>query len=65
MDPVDYRERTWNSGLDLEIPAATAALILPHHNGRTEGVTTSTILIKRRMYGRADFILLRHRIFLG
>ena len=34
------------------------------HNGRTEGANTKTKLIKRQMYGRADFTLLRHRILL-
>jgi transposase len=53
------------SGLDLDIQAATAALTLPHHNGRTEGVNTRTKMIKRQMYGRAGFALLRHRILLS
>jgi hypothetical protein len=53
------------NGLDLDIQAATAALTLPHHNGRTEGVNTKTKMIKRQMYGRAGFTLLRHRILLG
>jgi len=52
-------------GLDLDIQAATAALTLPFHNGRTEGVNTRTKMIKRQMYGRAGFTLLRHRILLG
>jgi transposase len=52
-------------GLDLDSQAATAALTLPHHNGRTEGVNTKTKMIKRQMYGRAGFSLLRHRILLG
>jgi transposase len=52
-------------GLDLDIKAATAALTLPHHNGRTEGVNNKTKMIKRQMYGRAGFELLRHRILLG
>jgi transposase len=43
----------------------TAALTLPHHNGRTEGVNTKTKMLKRQMYGRASFTLLRHRILLG
>lgn len=51
-------------GLDLDIQAATAALTLPFHNGRTEGVNTRTKMIKRQMYGRAGFTLLRHRILL-
>ena len=51
-------------GLDLDIQAATAALTLPFHNGRTEGANTRTKMIKRQMYGRAGFALLRHRILL-
>jgi hypothetical protein len=43
----------------------TAALTLPHHNGRTEGANTKTKMIKRQMYGRAGFTLLRHRILLS
>jgi hypothetical protein len=35
-----------------------------HHNGGTEGINTKTKLIKRQMYGRAGFRLLRHRILL-
>jgi transposase len=56
---------SFTRGLDLDIPAATAALTMPHHNGRTEGVNTKTKMIKRQMYGRAGFTLLRHRILLG
>ena len=52
-------------GLDLDIAAVTAAVTLPFHNGRTEGVNTKTKMIKRQMYGRAGFTLLRHRILLG
>ena len=32
---------------------------------RAEGVNTKTKMIKRQMYGRAGFTLLRHRILLG
>ena len=56
---------SYTRGLDLDIQAATAALTMPHHNGRTEGVNTKTKMIKRQMYGRAGFQLLRHRILLG
>lgn len=56
---------SFTRGLDLDIQAACAALTLPHHNGRTEGVNTKTKMIKRQMYGRAGFTLLRHRILLG
>ena len=56
---------SFTRGLDLDIKAATAALTLPHHNGRTEGVNSKTKMIKRQMFGRAGFELLRHRILLG
>jgi transposase len=52
------------TGLDLDHDAAVAAVTLPFHNGRTEGVNTRTKMIKRQMYGRAGFALLRHRILL-
>ncbi|GHF37107.1 hypothetical protein GCM10017566_07820 [Amycolatopsis bartoniae] len=52
-------------GIDQDIDAVTAAITLEHHNGRTEGMNTKTKLIKRQMYGRAGFALLRHRILLG
>ncbi|MFJ3762892.1 ISL3 family transposase, partial [Streptomyces sp. NPDC090080] len=52
-------------GLEKDRAAVDAALTLPHHNGGTEGVNNKTKLIKRQMYGRASFPLLRHRILLG
>jgi hypothetical protein len=51
--------------LDGTLAAVTAAVTLPFHNGRTEGVNTKTKMIKRQMHGRAGFTLLRHRILLG
>jgi transposase len=56
---------SFTRGPGLDIQAATAALTMPYHNGRTEGVNTKTKMIKRQMYGRAGFTLLRHRILLG
>jgi len=56
---------SFTRGLDLDIKAATAALTLPHHNGRTEGVNRKTKMLNRQMLGRAGFELLRHRILLG
>ena len=56
---------SFTRGLDLDSKAATAALTLPFHNGRTEGVNNKTKMIKRQMFGRAGFALLRHRILLG
>ena len=56
---------SFTRGLGLDIDAANAAVTLPFHNGRTEGVNTKTKMIKRQMYGRAGFTLLRHRILLA
>ncbi len=56
---------SYTRGLDQDRDAVDAALTLPHHNGRTEGVNTRTKMIKRQMYGRAGFDLLRHRILLA
>jgi transposase len=52
-------------GLDRDRNAVDAAVTRTHHNGTTEGVNTKTKLLKRHMYGRAGFTLLRHRILLG
>lgn len=45
--------------------AVNATLNQLFHNGRTEGAKTKTKMVKRQMYGRAGFALLRHRILLG
>jgi transposase len=52
-------------GLDLDLQAATAALTMPHHNGRTEGVNTKTKMIKSSDVRTSRLALLRHRILLG
>ncbi len=57
--------RSFARGLEPGLKAATAAVTLPHHNGRTEGVSTKTKKIKRDMFGRAGSELLRHRILPG
>lgn len=52
-------------GLVQDHAAAMAGLTLPYSNGPIEGVNNKTKLIKRQMYGRANFQLLRHRILLA
>nr|WP_165350535.1 ISL3 family transposase [Xylanimonas protaetiae] len=49
-------------GVEQDHDAVVAALTTSYHNGRTEGVNTRTKMLKRQMYGRAGFDLLRHRI---
>ncbi len=46
-------------GLELDRDAVNAALTCDYHNGGTEGLNTKTKLIRRQMYGRADFPPLR------
>ncbi|MDQ3523254.1 MAG: ISL3 family transposase [Gemmatimonadota bacterium] len=55
---------TFAMGLKREQPAVEAALTLPYSNGQTEGQVNRLKTIKRQMYGRASFGLLRRR-FLG
>ena len=52
-------------GLRKDLPAVTAGLSLPYSNGPTEGINTKVKLLKRQMYGRAGFALLRRRILLS
>jgi transposase len=42
-----------------------AAIVLPWSNGRLEGTVTKVKLIKRSMFGRGSFDLLRKRILLA
>ncbi|BCL78793.1 transposase [Ktedonobacteria bacterium brp13] len=50
------------SGLERDQAAVLAGLTLPYSNGQTEGHITKLKLIKRMMYGRAGFPLLRQRM---
>ncbi len=57
--------RTFALSLARERDALTAAILLPWSNGPTEGVVTKLKLIKRSMYGRGSFDLLRKRVLLA
>jgi transposase len=50
------------SGLLKDRAAVVAALSLPWSNGQVEGQVNRLKLIKRQMYGRASFTLLRARV---
>jgi hypothetical protein len=52
-------------GLRKDLPAVIAGLSLPYSNGTAEGVNTKVKLLKRQIYGRAGFALLRRRILLS
>jgi transposase len=49
-------------GIEQDLAAVTNALSLPWSNGQTEGQVNRLKLIKRQMYGRANFDLLRKRV---
>jgi transposase len=51
-------------GLKADLAAVSAALTLPWSNGVTEGHVNRLKMIKRQMYGRANFDLLRKRVLL-
>ena len=53
--------RRFANGLNSDIKAVKAALELPWSNGQTEGQVNRLKLVKRQMYGRANFDLLRKR----
>jgi transposase len=48
--------------LQNEFSALQAALTLPYSNGPVEGVITKVKCIRRSMYGRGSFPLLRQRV---
>jgi transposase len=50
------------TGLDRDAKAMEAALTLPWSNGPVEGQVNRLKVIKRQMYGRANFDLLRARV---
>lgn len=56
---------TFAAGLEQDGPAVRAALTTSWSNGQTEGQVTKLKLIKRSMYGRASFDLLRRRVLLA
>jgi transposase len=49
-------------GLETDYAAVAAGLRLPWSNGQTEGQVNRLKLVKRQMYGRANFDLLRLRV---
>jgi len=49
-------------GIQQDLAAVRNALSLPWSNGQTEGQVNRLKLIKRQMYGRANFDLLRKRV---
>ena len=54
--------RGFASGIKRDYAAVKAALSLPWSQGQVEGQITRLKLLKRQMYGRAHFNLLRSRV---
>ena len=52
------------NGIRRDLQAVTAGLTLPYSSGAVEGNVTRIKMIKRQMYGRASFALLRKRVIL-
>lgn len=48
--------------LRQDIEAVAAAMVMPYSQGQTEGRVNKLKLIKRSMYGRGKFDLLRQRV---
>lgn len=53
------------SGIQKDAAAVLGAIVSPWSNGQLEGQVTRVKLLKRQMYGRAKFDLLRTRILLA
>ena len=61
-DPGQPELHSFTTGIRQDDQAVRNALTLPWSSGLVEGLNTRTKLIKRQMYGRAAFPLLRKRI---
>ncbi len=57
--------RTFASGLGQDLDAVVAGLSLPYSSGTVEGHNNKIKMLKRQMFGRASFDLLRKRILLA
>ncbi len=54
--------RSFAYGVRRDYSAVKAAIVLPWSQGQTEGQVNKLKTLKRAMYGRAGFALLRHRL---
>jgi transposase len=53
------------NGVTADLDAVTAGLSLPFSSGPVEGNVNRIKMLKRQMYGRAGFDLLRKRVLLA
>jgi transposase len=56
--------RSFANGIRRDQQAVTAGLALPHNSAAMEGNVNEIKMVKRQMYGRASFALLRKRVIL-
>ena len=56
--------RSLAAGIRTDQQAVTNGLTLPWNSGKVEGTVNKIKMIKRQMYGRAGFALLRKRVIL-
>lgn len=56
---------TLAAGIDRDLNAVTAGLTLPWSSGAVEGHVNRIKMLKRQMFGRAGFALLRKRVLLA
>jgi transposase len=63
-DPGQPDLHSFTTGIRQDYAAVRNGLTLPWSSGLVEGLNTRTKLLKRQMYGRAAFPLLRKRILL-
>jgi transposase len=63
-DPGQPDLHSFTTGIRQDYHAVRNGLTLPWNSGLVEGLNTRTKLLKRQMYGRATFPLLRKRILL-
>ena len=56
--------RSFATGIRQDQQAVTNGLTLPYSSGKVEGSVNKIKTIKRQMYGRAGFDLLRKRVIL-
>ena len=56
--------RSFAVGIRNDLQAVTNGLTLPYSSGKVEGTVNKIKMLKRQMYGRAGFGLLRTRVLL-
>lgn len=64
-DPAFPELTAFANGIRMDYHAVTAGLTLAWNSGLVEGLNTRTKYLKRQMYGRAGFPLLRKRILIA